>query len=186
MTAIMNRRAANMEGPDFYPTPAWATRALLAVETIRGSVHEPCCGNGAMASVLLENGIVVEASDLFDHGYGRSGLDARTMPGPVENIVTNPPYNIAEDLLLRFHEICERKIAMLLRLSFLESKRRYPLFVNKPPSRVHIFSERLSMSAAGTVVKGGGTISYGWFIWERGYNGPPSLGWIPPGFKVNK
>lgn len=184
MGAIANRRAADTEGPDFYPTPPWATRALLSRETFDGGAHEPCCGAGAMAGELESNGIPVTASDLYDHGYGTAGLDARNLAGPVQNIITNPPYNIAEQMLVRFLDVCERKVALLLRLSFLESKRRYPLFADRPPSRVYVFSERLSLCKAGDIVKGGGTVSYGWFVWERGYNGEPSLRWLAPGFKT--
>lgn len=183
MTAIANRRAAGTDGPDYYPTPAWATRALLSKEQFEGLVHEPCCGAGAISSELSAAGLSVVSSDLFDHGFGQAGVDARTLSGPVENIITNPPYNIASDLLPNFVSICERKTALLLRFSFLESARRYPLFLKYPPARVYVFSERLSMSKAGEVVKGGGTVSYGWFVWERGWNAEPAIRWLPPGLK---
>lgn len=184
--AIANRRGESLDGPDFYPTPPWATRALLSKEKFVGTVHEPCCGNGAMALVLAAAGLTVVSSDLYDHGFGACWTDARELAGPVENIVTNTPYNATEAMLARFLAICERKTALLLRLSFLESKRRYPLFAKTPPARVYVFSERLSLCKAGDVVKGGGTISYGWFVWERGHFGGTSLDWIPPGFKNAK
>lgn len=136
-----------------------------------------------MAIVLAEMGLTVVSSDFHNHGFGAYGTDARDLTGPVENIVTNTPYNDTEAMLTRFLDICERKTALLLRLSFLESKRRYPLFAMNPPARVYVFSERLSLCKAGDVVKGGGTISYGWFVWERGHFGGTRLDWIPPGFK---
>lgn len=181
--AIANRRNEVFDGPDFYPTPSWATLALLSKEKFIGSVHEPCCGSGAISTVLIEAGLSVISSDLYDYGFGVSGIDARELPGPVENIITNTPYNITEAILSHFLMICERKIALLLRLSFLESKRRYPLFSKTPPARVYVFSERLSLCKVGDTVKGGGTISYGWFVWEYPHMSNTILGWIPPGFK---
>lgn len=135
-----------------------------------------------MALALTEAGLTVISSDLYNHNFGRQ-RDAHKLTGPVKNIITNTPYNDTEAMLIHFLKICKRKIALLLRLSFLESKRRYPLFVKNPPTRVYVFSERLSLCKAGDIVKGGGTISYGWFIWERGHFGNTVLDWIPPGFK---
>ena len=38
---------------DFYQTPAWATRALLARHTpITGVILEPCVGDGSIAREL--------------------------------------------------------------------------------------------------------------------------------------
>lgn len=183
MGAIMNLRSAG-DGPDYYPTPAWAVRGLLSVEQFAGPIHEPCCGEGSMAEALRRGGCDVVASDLHQYGYGAFGIDARSLPGPVANIITNPPYNLASEMLPHLLSICTGKVALLLRLSFLESKRRFPIFKEWPPSCVHVFSERLSMAPAGQTVNGGGTISHGWFVWTRGHVGATRLGWIAPGFKV--
>lgn len=183
MAGIANRRAANMIGPDFYPTPNWATEALLAVETFRGPIHEPCCGNGQMAGALTRAGHNVIASDLFDHGFGKVGQDARALSGPVENIVTNMPYNLAGEILPHFLNIARLKVALLLRLSFVESKRRYQMFQSSPPARLYVFPERLSLCAAGETVEGGGTVSYAWFVWDREHVGETFLRWLPLGIK---
>ena len=139
-----------------------------------------------MVSALERAGLRVVPSDLHDYGCGSSGIDARQLEPPVANIVTNPPYTLAAEMLLHFIAIYSRKIALLLRLSFLESKKRYPLFQAHPPTRVYVFPERLSMAAHGEVVRGGGTISYGWFLWEKGAVGETALRWLPIGFKCNE
>jgi hypothetical protein len=38
------KRFADLEGPDFYPTPEWATYALLDNERFEGRLWEPACG----------------------------------------------------------------------------------------------------------------------------------------------
>ena len=44
---------------DFYATPSWVTEALLQHIRFRGPIWEPCCGDGAMATVLGRHGYEV-------------------------------------------------------------------------------------------------------------------------------
>lgn len=184
MPARMNLRDAE-DGPDFYPTPAWAVRALCDQVRFVGSILEPCCGMGHMSRALADRGYDVISRDLHDRGHGCAGHDAMHLQGPVDNVVTNPPYGIATDLLPKLLAECQGKVALLLRLSFLESRRRYPLFQEHPPSLILVFSERLSMAPYGVDVQGGGTISYAWFIWDCSFQtNVTELRWIEPGYKV--
>jgi hypothetical protein len=48
------KRIADLAGPDFYPTPAWATYALIDNEKFSEDIWEPACGDGAMSKVLAE------------------------------------------------------------------------------------------------------------------------------------
>ena len=64
------KRSADLEGPDFFPTPRWATYALIENEPFHGDIWECACGDGAMAEVLAQTGNQVESSDLYDRGYG--------------------------------------------------------------------------------------------------------------------
>jgi hypothetical protein len=41
-----------LDGPDFFPTPAWATFALVDNGPFQGEIWECACGNGAMSRVL--------------------------------------------------------------------------------------------------------------------------------------
>lgn len=72
-TAI--KRFADLDGPDFFPTPAWATHALIDNEKFVGDIWECACGNGAMSDVLETRGNNVVSSDLFQRGYGEGGVD---------------------------------------------------------------------------------------------------------------
>jgi hypothetical protein len=181
---VSNRRIIDITGPDFYPTPEWATRALLSKVTFNGRLLEPCCGDGAMAEVLTEAGYVVEASDIIDRGYG-SICDFMDIKGPRDNIITNPPFKIAAKLLDHALNIAKKKVCFLLRTAFLESQTRYFTFYkDRPPSNVLVFSERLSMYPKGYTVRGGGTTSYSWFVWDNDdSSGETKIKWIEPGFK---
>lgn len=181
-----NRRLVDFDGADFYPTPTYGTLALLNQEEFSGSVLEPCCGDGAISKVFAERNFRVSSFDKFDRGYGEV-RDAFMITEGYDNVITNPPFAIAEDLIHHFSDKFRKKMCMLLRTAFLESAGRYErLFSRFPPSRVHVFSERLSMYPAGQQgVRGGGTTSYSWFVWDTATQkvDGPRIRWIPPGLK---
>jgi hypothetical protein len=183
MTETANLRIVPGDGPDFYPTPAWAVRGLLSVETFTGTICEPCCGAGHISKALEIAGYRVVSSDLYNYGYGISGRDARSLSKAV-NVVTNPPYNLATEMLPHLLSVTERRVALLTRMAFLESKVRFLIFNKFRPARVHVFSERLSMAPSGKDVKGGGTVSHCWIVWDRENKGSTVLDWITPGFKT--
>lgn len=167
-SANFNRRIID-DGPDFYPTPAWGTEALLHYEKFSGEILEPCCGDGAICKVLEErykDGPII-GSDLHYRGYGHQ-RDFFDYEYPFDNIVTNPPFSLAEDMLDHALGIARRKVAFFLRTAFLESTRRYNSFFRKrPPARVLVFTRRISLYPAGQAgVKGGGTTSYSSFVWN--------------------
>lgn len=80
-TAVMQRRVESRQSLDDFPTPPWATRALieeviaprLGVQhdpllTFRSlNVWEPACGRGHMAATLAEYFFAVHASDVADY-----------------------------------------------------------------------------------------------------------------------
>jgi hypothetical protein len=179
------KRFADLEGPDFFPTPAWATHALIDNERFEGSIWEPACGDGSMAKILAKTGCRVEASDLYDRGYGDFGIDFLTARRLVDNIVTNPPYNAAEGFVRAGLEQSRRKLALLLRLAFLEgANRQRTIFATTPPARVWVFSERITFYPAGAVQKGSGTTAYAWFVWDKESPGTTELKWLPLGYKA--
>ena len=178
------KRSADLSGPDFYPTPPWASRALILNEKFSGDIWECACGDGAMSRVLEETGNRVFSSDLYDRGYGESGIDFLLTDRRVENIITNPPYNSAEGFISKALISSQKKVAFLLRLAFLEgSNRQKTIFSQIPPSRVWVFSERITFYAKNAIQAGSGTTAYAWFVWDQNYSGPTTLHWIKPGLK---
>jgi len=179
------KRFADIDGPDFYPTPSWATYALIDNETFLGDIWECACGNGAMSRVLEQSGRRVVSSDLYDRGFGEPGIDFLGAKSARDNIVTNPPYNAAEGFVDRGLRLAGQKFALLLRLAFLEgANRQRTIFAKCPPSRVWIFSERITFYPAGAVQKGSGTTAYAWFVWDKASAGETELKWFKPGYKA--
>jgi hypothetical protein len=170
------------EKDDFYPTPPSGTRALLAVETFEGTIWEPACGDGAIAKVLEAAGHRVLATDLVDRGYGVPRVDFLLhCPERADNIVTNPPFKLANDFARLALERASRKVALLCRLAWLEGQERRALFEASPLARVWVFSKRLAIWRNGVAEeRGGGLIAFAWFVFEHGYRGMPNLGWVEP------
>lgn len=164
---------------DLYETAPEAVHALLKWEKFGGSVWEPACGRGAISDVLKAHGYDVWSTDLVRHGYGISNIDflmERSVPDHVGAIITNPPFKLADE----FAEHAVRlvpKVAMLLRLAFLESKGRTVLLENSHLARVHVFRERLPMMHRDgwEGPKTTSTTAYAWFVWDQSHLGPPIL-----------
>ncbi len=179
------KRFADLEGPDFFPTPRWATFALIDNERFEGEIWECACGNGAMSRVLEETGCSVPSSDLYDRGHGDAGIDFLTVTRQADNIITNPPYNSAEGFVANGVKLARRKFALLLRLAFLEgAKRARTIFAECPPSRVWVFSERITFYPIAVEVKGTGTTAYAWFVWDKDAPNGTELHWFKPGYKA--
>lgn len=170
------------EKDDFYPTPPEATEALLSVEKFVGDILEPACGDGAISRVLEASGYSVRSSDLIDRGYGETGLDFIGVGYPyrASNVVTNPPFKLALQFVWRALDVCDRKVAMLLKVAFLEGVERGAMFRQTPLARVWVFSKRVTFrNTMRGEVQGSGMMAFAWFVWEHGYSGKPELGWLP-------
>ena len=179
------KRFADLDGPDFFPTPAWATYALIDNEKFCGDIWESACGDGAMSEVLGHASKSVASSDLYDRGFGEAGVDFTSATRRADNIVTNPPYNRAEAFVAAGSTLAGRKFALLLRLAFLEgANRANTIFSRVPPARVWVFSERITFYPKGAEVKGSGTTAYAWFVWDRDASSQTELRWFKPGYKA--
>ena len=165
---------------DFYPTPPCATEALLAVESFDGEIWECACGDGAISRVLEAHGHKVRSTDLVDRGYGETPLDFLSVPFTcsVPNVVTNPPYSLAEDFVRTALNISTVKVAMLLKLTFLEGEKRRRMFESTPLARVHVFSKRLTLTRNGAAMGSSGMMAFAWFVWQHGFAGRPQIGWL--------
>ena len=171
----------NREKDDFYPTWPGATVALLSVEQFDGSIWECAAGEGDMSRVLTAAGHEVVSTDLIDRGFCDASIDFLMEWQPrAPHIVTNPPFGLAREFVEKALDLTTGKVAMFLRLAFLEGLARGEWLPTTPLARVWIMSRRVPMqrgriSAAGD---GHGVIAFAWFVWEHGHVGPPVLGWL--------
>lgn len=196
------RRALQL---NYFPTPPWATRALLAHvigpmldEIDAPTCWEPAAGEGHMADVLDERFHGVWRTDVHDHAVGSSlasrprldavgsfvGAGPDVLPAPTPQpdwIITNPPFALATAFAERALQVAEEGVALLLRTAWLEGVDRYMrLFCDRPPAIVATFVERVPMTLGRWDPDADTATAYAWFVWRRGCRGT-RLQWIPPG-----
>jgi hypothetical protein len=172
----------NRHNVDHYITPESTTKALMEREKFEGTIWECASGDGSM-SKILESFNKTLSSDIRDDNevYGRKGVDFLNdfQPFKFENIITNPPYRYAQQFVekaLSFDEV--KKVAMLLKLSFLEGIGRYNFFKSTPLKKVYVFCKRQGVYHADKEPNGSGLIAYAWFVWDKQYSGEPTIDWI--------
>ncbi|TKD50559.1 hypothetical protein [Sphingomonas baiyangensis] len=171
----------NGEEHGFYPTHPSATRALLSVESFDGPIWEPACGEGDLSRVLIDAGYDVVSTDLIDRGYGEAPVDfLRQFRSRAPNVCTNPPFHLAQPFVNAALQHSTGKVAMFLRLAFLEGQRRGPWFRRTPLRRVWVLSDRVPMqrSRIADADDRGGVLAFAWFVWEHGFEGAPTIDWI--------
>jgi hypothetical protein len=181
---------------DHYPTPPWATYALVEMEREHIDKHlvlpgtyvlEPSAGRGWMAAELarhfpvIARDVVEYADPLFPCLAGVDYLECRSSGGLM---ITNPPY--MKDLPQKFVEKSVHEnsyTAVLCRLTWGESKKRYSFFKKHPPSRVLIFSSRFSCMEShfdDPKKAEGGMVAYAWWVWDENRRSS-AVDWIAPG-----
>lgn len=143
-------RRSDRQPDDFYESPDWATRAILPHLDLSGLIFEPCAGHGAIAKTLLANGVPAAnlllneldpmraarcanetgiqtfASNFLTEDFGWAGC--------CDLVITNPPYSLAEECILRSLLALAPggEVAMLLRLNFLAGLKRVGFWWQHP------------------------------------------------------
>ena len=179
-----NHSDKERQSHDYYATEPKATELLLSEETFAPVIWECACGEGHMAKVMEAHGYQVISTDLIYRGYGdEKSVDFLHEPIADFNgdIITNPPYKYALQFVEKALERVKpgRKVAMFLKLQFLEGKSRKQFFLKHPPKTVYVSSSRLICAMNGEFEKyPSSAVAYAWFVWEKGYKGNPIIKWI--------
>ena len=179
-----NHADCERQSEDYYATDPFAAQLLLQVETFSDHVWEPACGEKHLSKVFEGDGYQVRSSDLVDR-CGNEVYDFLSEENTLwdGDIITNPPYKFATQFVQKAVDIIPngRKVAMFLKLQFLEGKERRKLFEKYPPHTVYVSSSRILCAPNGKFEeqrKTGSAVAYAWFVWEKGYKGDTIIKWI--------
>src|SRR5262245_18434715 len=121
--AVMAQRAELKNSLDDFPTPPWATRALIEHVVVGKSTLssmrclEPACGRGHMSVALAPYFHEVTSLDVFDYGFGGMS-DFLKNQHPDQSfawVITNPPFRLAEEFIDLSMRIARCGVAMLSR-----------------------------------------------------------------------
>lgn len=166
---------------DLYCTHPKAVEELLKLEQFSPQIWEPCDGLGHISDTLIANGYYVRRSDITTRGRDIEQLDFLAYDSEQwqGDIITNPPYSCATDMVRKalavVYDGC--KVAMWLRILFLESKHRQGLFKAFPPKRIWVSSSRIPCSDRDGNFRGSAQ-GYAWYLWQKGYKGETIINWF--------
>jgi hypothetical protein len=186
--AVMAQRVESKESYDDFPTPPWATRALLehVLENRNwqdNSCLEPGCGAGYMSRTLREYFGEVEAYDALNYGTNQvRDFLTYDYDRNYDWIITNPPFKHAEEFIMKSLKLANVGVAVFARTSFVESVGRYErLFQPTPPALVAFFSERVPINKNSMSRTNVTATCYSWLVWRVDYQVEDCKAiWIPP------
>ena len=169
---------------DFYASPSHVVTDLLAKHEIpHMPIWECAAGELNLAEPLWANGYEVITSDIVQRSkpidHIEDFLTTTELRAPI--VLTNPPYRDASKFVLHALELGADYVYMLLKTTFLEGQSRYDeLFSIYPPKEVWVFTKRVQVALNNDPkeFEKSSAVSYSWFIWEKGFNGSPSVHWI--------
>jgi|GEM_PF-162846 len=177
----LNRKFAAMAW-DFIPEELWNEERQAAYNAVDYDSEVIIKGfdiNGKAIAAAMAN--AMEAGVEEDISFSR--MDMRKFRADESNgiIITNPPYKYSTEFAEKALELVAdgRKVAMFLKLTFMENKKRKPFFQKYPPRTVYVSSGRLTCGFNGQFhVHSAKAIAYAWYVWEKGFNDDPVIRWI--------
>lgn len=168
---------------DYYATDPVAIDILFKEESFC-NIWEPACGEGHLSKRIIENGQTCKSTDLINRGYG-DRLDFLQYAGLWDgDIITNPPYKYAKEFIEKALDIIPvgNKVAMFLKVQFMEGKARKVLYQRHPPKHIYVSSSRINCAKNGDFeglrTSGGSAVAYAWYVWEKGFSGVTQLKWV--------
>jgi len=171
------------EENDFYATNPIALKLFLSKfgSKLNKNVWECACGQGHLSKELAREGYNVYSSDLIDRGFGDTKNFLQSTKSFKGDILTNPPFKLAEQFIEKGMELIPNgnHLILFLKIQFLEGQRRYKLFKKFPPKYVYVHSSRQQCSKDADFEHLNATTQfYAWYVWEKGYKGDTIIRWL--------
>lgn len=152
---------------DHYDTPAYTIESLLECHDIQYPVLEPCAGNFAIVDklgdgVVITNDINPSSRATYNYDY----LEQSFAGDNPHTVITNPPFNIAQEMIERaLEDVIEGgEVIMLLRLNFLGAQKRKRFWDFAPLKHIYVLSKRPCFINGKS-----DSVEYAWFVFQNGY-----------------
>jgi hypothetical protein len=158
---------------DYYPTEEKITEILLKHCDFKpfSKILEPCAGERYISKVLEDKGYSVTSTDISDticfsyYDCTKQNYWECYFENDFDYVITNPPYNKANEIVPLAYKYANYGIAMLLRLSWLEpTKDRAKFLQENPPDSVIIINPRPRFRSD---TKSTDSVTSAWFIWNK-------------------
>lgn len=171
----------------WYVEPAWCAERLFATERF-ACVWDPASGLGTIPDAAERAGLPNSRSDIVVRAHRTAQLDFLSPDSDAFagawDIVSNPPYHLADAFVLRALKLARSRVAMLLPLTWMSGRKRSRWLKESPLEKVIALTPRPSMPPGEMILAGhspqGGRVDYGWFLfsfWATRLT-TPTLHWI--------
>lgn len=165
---------------DAYYTSSKLTEQLIFKYPISKDklILEPCSGKGHISNYLKQLGYTVITNDIditapssYHYDFTNSAVTELFInyKGLINTVITNPPFNVATEILANSLEIAD-EVIMLLRLSFFEPCRSRQKLLNTYKDnlvKVIPISPRPQFRLDS---KGSDNVTVAWFIWNKQFS----------------
>ncbi len=177
-------RTAVYRALNYFPTEPWAGRCvgdlIRAIDPVATSAQDPAAGEGHLVHALSDYFPDVRASDIYGHdgkvAVVRDYLGPPIAADSVDWMITNPPYDHAEEFVRVGLQRARRGVAVFGRLTWLDSKGRDRLFFgDQPLTLLATFSERVQCLLGRWDPSDQGQTPCAWFVWVKRPELQPSL-----------
>lgn len=135
-----------------------ATELLVERERFVGTVYVPTMEDHGIQSVLVSKGV-----STFTTSADFLAYDCR-----YPNVIDILPARLGDSYARRAVHIVFQKVALLLPVRFMETKKAKQLFSETPLVRVYVVTEKIPYR----------TGTHAWFVWEKGNLASPKIRWI--------
>ena len=166
---------------DFYPTTPECVTALLnsgyGPSKLLGPVWEPAVGKGHISHELNKAGFRTIHSDIKDYGEVEDVSVQSFLDCPVlraDQIVTNPPYDIADDFIRHALSLKPAYLALLLKADYFSKKKALSIFNYALPGRVRRPSAIMPLTWRPDFLgQGKPFLTVQWVVWDEDYQSHP-------------
>ena len=165
---------------EHFVEPEWVSERLFAMEKFTGRIYDPCCGFGRIVASARKAKYSAAGADVADRGQKGIGLqDFLRVTWQADNLVFNPPFDIAQLFIEHALEHARFKVAAIFPTARLNAAR---WLEGHPLRHIWLLTPRPSMppghviTAGGKV--GGGKTDYCWLVFDQKYGGDPVVRWL--------
>jgi hypothetical protein len=175
-TALVGNNVDNSrQDNDFYATPPYIINWLITNEDFGGSILEPSCGDARISKMLNAWGYDnITSRDLFDYGFGETGIDFLSSTEEFDNIITNPPFEHSLAFMKHAIKLYNKKLALLLPIRYLTGQARCKFYEKNQPKKILVIPNKVDFDGSCNP-----TMEFAWYIWEKGFSGDTTIKWLP-------